>query len=216
MATRGLATDELRLRLKLENRETHERTLRLPVPSRDTKAFLKLLELDLDGHPPPQPVVHVRLEMNPVKPQAAQSGLYVPAAPEPVKLELTMARIGAMVGRERVGYAELLDTHRPDAFRGDARPARGAAMTSGSTAAFRRYRPARAAQVVLASGQPDFVAAEGIRGRVLEYAGPWRTSGDWWTAGAWQRDEWDIALSDGALYRLFCSPEGWFVEGNYD
>ncbi len=52
LATRALATDELRLRLKLENRATHERTLRLPVPSLDTKAFLKLLQLDLAAHPP--------------------------------------------------------------------------------------------------------------------------------------------------------------------
>jgi protein ImuB len=51
---------------------------------------------------------------------------------------------------------------------------------------------------------------------VLDLAGPWRTSGDWWTADAWQRDEWDIALSDGALYRIYCEPAGWFVEGSYD
>jgi protein ImuB len=51
---------------------------------------------------------------------------------------------------------------------------------------------------------------------VLDLAGPWRTSGDWWTAHAWQRDEWDIALSDGALYRIYCEPGGWFVEGSYD
>ena len=47
LATRGLATDEIRLRLKLEDRTTHERTLRLPVPTLDTKALLKLLQLDL-------------------------------------------------------------------------------------------------------------------------------------------------------------------------
>jgi len=85
-----------------------------------------------------------------------------------------------------------------------------------SKLALRYFRPPRAARVVLASGQPDFVAAEGIRGRVVEIAGPWRSSGDWWTDDAWQRDEWDIALSDGALYRLYCDPRGWFVEGNYD
>ena len=113
LATRALATDELRLRLKLENRATHERTLRLPVPSLDTKAFLKLWQLDLAAHPPEAPIVHVWMGMNPVKPRAAQGGLFVPLAPEPVKLELTLARIQAIVGEGHVGSPELLDTHRP-------------------------------------------------------------------------------------------------------
>ncbi|HEY1343247.1 MAG TPA: hypothetical protein VGF59_37355, partial [Bryobacteraceae bacterium] len=117
LATRALATDELRLRLKLENRTKFERTLRLPVPSLDSKAFLKLMQLDLAAHPPDAPVLHVWIGMNPVKPQAAQSGLFVLAAPEPVKLEITLARLKAMVGPDRVGSPELLDTHRPVAFR---------------------------------------------------------------------------------------------------
>lgn len=74
----------------------------------------------------------------------------------------------------------------------------------------------RAARVALTSGQPGFIAADGIRGKVLEFAGPWRTSGDWWTTDPWSSDEWDIALSDGALYRLCSNPRGWFVEGSYD
>ena len=57
---------------------------------------------------------------------------------------------------------------------------------------------------------------ESHQGRVIDLAGPWRTSGAWWTVENWQRDEWDIALSDGAIYRLYCSPGGWFVEGSYD
>ena len=80
----------------------------------------------------------------------------------------------------------------------------------------RLFRPHRAAHVALASGHPHFVAAGAIRGKILDLAGPWRTSGDWWTVDPWLRDEWDIALSDGALYRLFCDPRGWFVEGSYD
>ena len=249
LATRGLATNELRLRLKLETRAIDQRTLRLPVPSLDTKAFLKLLQLDLAARSPAAPIVHVWLAMEPVKPQAAQSGLFVPLTPEPVKLELTLARIQAIVGEGRVGSPEILDTHRPDAFR-LAAPMVGswkAVMTDKSGAgasacqpsapsgadplvrgrppgrpscscklSLRMFRPPRAAHVSLASGQPSFVAADGIRGKILDLAGPWRTSGDWWTANPWLRDDWDIALSDGALYRLYCCPHGWFLEGSYD
>jgi protein ImuB len=208
LATRGLATDELRLRLKLERGATHRRTLRLPVPSLDTKAFLKLLQLDLAADPPQAPVEHIWMGVNPVKPQAAQSGLFVPVAPEPVKLELTLARIKSIVGADRVGRPALRDTHGPG---GAVATVRGAARQ-----AFRHFRPPLAARVSLEEAQPAYVAAGGIRGKVIDLAGPWRTSGDWWTLDAWQRDDWDIALSDGALYRLCCSPAGWFLEGSYD
>jgi protein ImuB len=219
LTTRGLATDELRLRLTLETGGTHERCLRLPVPSLDTKAFLKLLQLDLEAHPPDGPIVHLWMGVNPVKPQAAQTGLFVPVAPEPVKLELTLARIQAFVGEGRVGTPELLDTHRPDAFRilpwgrSVAAPLRPAPATR---LALRLFRPRRAARVAIAGSQPSFVMADGVRGKVLDLAGPWRTNGDWWTSDPWHRDEWDIALSDGALYRIYCEPAGWFVEGSYD
>ena len=217
LAARALATDEIRLLLKLENRARHELTLRLPVPTLDTKAFLKLLQLDLSQDPPSAPVVEVGMTMNPVKPQSAQSGLFILAAPEPVKLELTVARLKAIVGADRVGTPALLDTHRPDAFR--MTPAFVPAAPPSALKfrlSIRLFRPPRAAHVALASGHPSFVAAGAIRGKILDLAGPWRTSGDWWTADPWLRDEWDVALSDGALYRLYCDPRGWFVEGSYD
>jgi protein ImuB len=232
LANRGLATDELRLRLKLENRATGERTLRLPAPSLDTEAFLKLLQLDLEAHPPQAPVVHIWIGMNPVKPRAAQSGLFVPGAPEPVRLNLTLARIKAIVGEGRVGSPELLDTHRPGSFRmaefgsgkqaqplahsDQSRDREGAVVAECTELALRMFRPPRTAHVSLAAGHPNFVAAQSIRGKVLDYAGPWRMSGDWWTTDSWSRDEWDIALSDGALYRIYREPRGWFVEGSYD
>jgi protein ImuB len=216
LAARGLATDEIRLRLKLENRTTFERTLRLPVPSTDAKSFLKLWHLDLTAQPPQSPILHIWMAMRPVKPQAAQSGLFVLAAPEPVKLELTLARIKAIVGPDRVGSPELLNTHRPNGFRMVAAPSPALAVAQHSRLMLRLYRPPRTARVALASGQPHFIAADGIRGKVTELAGPWRISGDWWTHDPFSRDEWDIALSDGALYRLYCDPQGWFVDGSYD
>ncbi len=165
LATRALATDELYLVLRLENRATHERRLRLPVPALDTKAFLKLMHLDLTAHPPPAPVVHLRLAVNPVKPQAAQSGLFVPLAPEPVKLELTVARIKAVVGENRVGSPALVDTHRPDAFRltnfGQARGGSRCGGPSGAAAARVAPVPSPAA----GPGSARFRAARACFGR---------------------------------------------------
>ena len=215
LTSHGLATHELRLRLKLERDGEHVRALRFPVPMLDIKIFLKLLQLDLSAHPPPAPVMKVWLEAEPVKPRAAQNGLFIPIAPEPEKLEVTLARLRALAGEDKVGSPELLDTHRPGAFqmrRGDAAPPR----RGDRELAIRSMRPLRAARVQMASGQPVHVDAEGVRGHVTAAAGPWRTSGDWWTADPWARDEWDVALSDGALYRIYSEQGRWFIEGSYD
>jgi protein ImuB len=49
---RALAAIELRVRLQLENAGEHARAIRLPVPMRNPRVLLKLLELDLEKHPP--------------------------------------------------------------------------------------------------------------------------------------------------------------------
>ena len=112
----ALATNELRVRMKLETGTSHERTLSLPSPMRDHKAFLKLLLLDTEMYPPQQAVVAVSIGGEPVKPRTLQNGLFTPQAPEPEKLELTLARLAKLVGPGNVGSPELVNTHRPDAF----------------------------------------------------------------------------------------------------
>ena len=93
------------------------RTLRLPIPMLDAKTFLKLLQLDLKAHPPGAPILKIHLSAEPARPRAAQGGLFQPPTPEPEKLELTLARIAGMVGPDKVGATELLDTHHPEGFR---------------------------------------------------------------------------------------------------
>jgi len=140
LEARALATQELRLCLELENgwptedssmnggtgvlarpglaqARRFQRTLRLPVPLLDSRTFLKLLQLDLKAHPPGAPIVKIQLAAEPVRPRAAQNGLFLPPSPEPEKLELTLARIAGIVGEDKVGSLELLDTHRPEGFR---------------------------------------------------------------------------------------------------
>ena len=79
------------------------------------------------------------------------------------------------------------------------------------------FRPPLPATVSLDDNRPLRISAPGIHGKVLNAAGPWRTSGDWWTNTVWNRDEWDIALTNGSLYRIYCEQrDHWFVEGSYD
>jgi protein ImuB len=63
-------------------------------------------------------------------------------------------------------------------------------------------------------------------GSVTACAGPWRTSGEWWNtatskkppSGVWDRDEWDVSLSDGGVYRIFRDrdTDGWFIDAIAD
>jgi protein ImuB len=213
------ATTELRLRLALDDGTEHVRTIRLPVPVHEPKPLLKLLHLDLDTHPPKAPIRKVTLSVVPVDPRVVQNGLFRPPAPEPARLEVTLARICKLVGLENVGTPELLNTHRPDAFRlSKFAPSNlPADLPAGCTRlAMRMFRPPLAAKVTVEQKQIRRVAAQGVCGNVMVCSGPWRASGDWWTQNSWRRDEWDIALTDGALYRIFRSTADWFVDGMYD
>ena len=213
--------------------EKFSRTLRLPLPMLDAKLFLKLLQLDLNAHPPGAPIVKIHLAAEPFRPRSAQGGLFVPPSPEPEKLELTLARIGGMVGETRLGAVELLDTHHPEGFRmrrftsareSVSKTTADSAEEKSVVTALRRFRPALKATVTLDNGQPTRVICpkkKEVQGEVLWKAGPWRSSGDWWEKEAWSRDEWDIALQLGeriALYRLVHDllGGGWYVEGMYD
>lgn len=222
LSRHSMATTELRLKLELAGPSEHERILRLPFATRDSKMMLKLLQLDLEAHSPGAPVIAVTVAMTPVDPRIIQNDLYSPPSPEPEKLELTLAKIRGMVGEENAGTPVLLNTHRPGAWRmRRAAPQPGASGESPGVKrriAFRYFSPPLKARVELQESMPKRIFAQRIYGNVIHAAGPWRTSGDWWTSDPWDRDEWDIGLNDGGVYRLYLKRRAldWFLEGAYD
>jgi len=216
LLSNAMAANEVTICLELENRAQHIRTLRLPVPMRESKSLLKLLQMDLEAHPPPAPTIALTLSLKPVHPRTVQTGIFLPITPAPDKLELTLARIRGIVGENNVGIPELLNTHHPHPFRlVKAQPITSHQPPVASHQAFRFFRPPLPATVALDHNRPVRLSAPGIHGKVLNAAGPWRTSGDWWSTTVWNRDEWDIALSNGSLYRIYRDSQ-WFVEGSYD
>jgi protein ImuB len=240
-----LAIGEIKVILTLEHDDSrskkpvfHSRTLRLPVPARDGKLLLKLLQLDLEKHPPSLPVTAVRMLTSPVKARSQQLGLFLPLSPDPERLEITLARIQNTVGENRVGAPVLLDTHSPHGLRQNRfvlpeMKEKPSITKKQTTVAMRIYRPPLPASVEFREGKPVLLSCEGARRQVLAFAGPWRTKGDWWSETAWARDEWDIEVralrlkvpsessreGEGtALYRVYrdLRAKRWFVEGIYD
>ena len=208
----------------------YARALHLPLPMLNAKMFLKLLQLELQAHPPGAPVTKVWLAAEPVRPRAAQGGLFLPLSPEPERLQLTLARLAGVVGEGRAGSPEVLDTHRPQNFRvrhfAPAAPRQKAETPErpGPLTALRLFRPPLRASVLMHAGTPVRITAAiqaEVRGEIVWSAGPWRASGEWWKEDAWGREEWDIILQNetgAALYRLYREPASgqWFVEGTYD
>jgi protein ImuB len=90
--------------------------------------------------------------------------------------------------------------------------------------------------VELKNAVPMFATFLHQRRKVIGLAGPWRSSGDWWSESQWARDEWDVTLAlklsptnrtnplatdsrpESAVYRLYqdLQTQQWFVEGVYD
>jgi protein ImuB len=194
--------------LRKDAPKTYRKILALPVPMRDSKMLLKLLRLHLQSDPPLAPILKITMAADPARPRIAQGGLFLPASPDPEKLELTVARIANLVGDANIGSPESVDTHRPDEFRMSRfATSRGAARIrrengrrtnrkSGAVPAiaFRVFRPSVPASVELCEGRPVRVGFRGMRGDVVAASGPWRTSGDWWREDGWQQDEWDLEI----------------------
>jgi protein ImuB len=153
--------------------------------------------------------------------------------PSPETLATLIARLGALVGDNRCGSPQILDTHRPDgwtlapvAFDDRLRAIDGSsttrpASTSLTPMVLRRFRPPVAIRVTVERGRPARVAIDrrGMSGGAVQRAaGPWRSSGGWWESLRWNRDEWDVAFDGGAVCRLFQDRDTgqWFADGVYD
>ncbi len=242
-----MSVAEIGLTCELERAEPSHYSIKLPVPARDARLLLRLVQGKLEAGPPPAPVKAFTLALHPVAPRFLQHDLYEPPRPEAAKLDMTLAKIRAFAGQDRVGTPELIETHRPDAWRLTLLPdleskspvareaQRGLGREFGWAGrapawglAFRYFRPARQARVVTERGSPVYVTAGEVQGKVGESAGPWVKSGDWWSGESWSRKEWDVALVDGGVYRIYLTQAlresveadrfraEWFVEGSYD
>jgi protein ImuB len=216
----GCATNRVTITLKLDDGSAYTKIVEFPVAVRDPVSLLKQIQFALEAQPPRAASLAVEITLDPAEPRTVQGGLFLPATPEPEKLQTLLARLRALAGENRVGTPEILNSHRPDAYE-----LRSCAFEPGEPKgsaphllhlALRYFRPPISAQVSIHKGALERVVSSRVTGRVVQFAGPWRTSGGWWTESAWNRDEWDVVLEDRAIYRIYLTGEQWFLDGSYD
>jgi protein ImuB len=255
-------------------RVLYARRLELPSPMRDVRTLRTLALLDLESHPPGAAIDRVTIVIDPTPGRVLQHTLFTRAHPTPEQISTLLARLGALMGQDRFGAPATVDTYRPGAFamtpfateHDHQRRTRGTRIQPSAishqplTSALRRCRQPVPARVAVAGGRPVRVTTDRrgfAGGSVVRAAGPWRTSGEWWTGAGgagraggageagkeycdasvssvssvfsaptprqphqarWDRDEWDVSLSDGAMYRIFQdrATEGWFIDAIVD
>lgn len=223
---RMLALAAVTITLTLDGGGSHSRMVRPAVPTTDKQLWIKLLHLDLEAHPAQAAILGVTLEAEPGNTSKVQLGLYSPQLPEAGRLDVTLARIRAIVGEDNVGRAVLQDTHAGESFRIESfivpRAESSAVVSSRMRAPVRQLRPPERVSVTLGNKRPTLFFFRERRYAVERAYGPWRISGDWWTRTPWSHEQWDL-VARGRDESLLCCcmthdlmQNEWRVAGIYD
>ena len=216
----GLVAEALTLYLLLEDESDHRREFRLPEPGAEVASWMRVLLSHLESLRLASHVIGARLLATPTRPPEKQDGLFDTGLRDPVVFWENLARLGALLGSERVGTPVLADTHRPDAFvmgrPSDSVPAPDTRPIHPQRGlGLRRFRPAWPVGVELSEGRPRALSGE-VTGAIVALEGPWRSDGDWWRRESWAMETWHVEVTDGAVYQLVRMGEIWAVEGMLD
>ena len=236
LAARHLACAELDLALDLDGGARDARRIAAAAPSLDPRVWMRLVHRALEARPPGAAVLALRLETRALPLRGDQLDLFRPAGPAPAALGETLAALQGLCGADRVGAPISADSHHPDAcglapFRPPQPAGAGTSITSheasprggptrvAGTCALRALRPPLPAQVELRGGQPARLRSAIANGRVLDCAGPWRSSGGWWSPEErFAFESFDVWTEDGLVVRLRYDGlrRHWEIDGVYD
>jgi protein ImuB len=143
---------------------------------------------------------------------------------------VTLGRLTALLGPDRVGAPQTVEGHRPERysvaeFLPPPPPELPEPEATRALLTVRVLRPPVALEVIVEAERPAAVRSlqtndrrrPEIQGAVTVASGPWRLEEGWWTGAGVARAYWDVELAGGGLYRIYQDHAAdWFADGIYD
>jgi protein ImuB len=216
----GKRAGMLCLDIELEDGETHGFEIALAAPTAQERAMLDVMRAKLEGMTFAAPIVGLRVRAMRLEEGGEVQPLFTGDDLDAQTIAVTLARLEAALG-EPVRRARTLAAHvledrfsydrfelpKRDMFAGPP------AELAGQVVPQLRLLTVREIAVRVRAGAPAFVGEPPQA--VVECAGPWRIEGGWFDSPV-DRDEYDVLLEDGELYRIYRQKTRWYLRGAYD
>ncbi len=220
----GKRAGALTLDVELEDAQTQRFNVPLASSTAQERAMLDVVRAKLEGVTFPAAIVGLRVRAAELEEGGEALGLLSGDDFDPQTVAVTIARIEAALG-ETVRQASTCNAHVLEerfAYERYEPPKRTLMLDDDATPAFDRdivpqLRLLTVAEIPVRvrGGEPAFVGDPPQA--VLECAGPWRIELERWPGvDAVARDEYDVLLADGDLYRIYHQGAHWYLRGAYD
>jgi protein ImuB len=216
----GKRACEIVLSLECENGDVHDITVGVAHPTAREGMLFDLIRAHLEGVRLEAPVEGLRLRIERMEGGASALGLFSADDPDAEALSLALARLEASFGEGSVLRARVVEGYRPERRTIYERFAQlDACERTGTTAEspkmqLRLFPQPQPLDVIIKNGVPHLAGTppQGVR----DFAGPWRIAEAWWSDSPLTRDDYDVMLDDGSLYRIAFREDCWLLLGVYD
>lgn len=220
----GKRAGALSLDVELDDAHTQRFEVPLASPTAQERAMLDVVRAKLEGVSFSAPIVGLRVRAAGLEEGGEALGLLSGDDFDPQAVAVTIARIEAALGeavkRARVRPAHVLeerfayepfDVPKRTLLRNDD----AAVAVESDVVPQLRLLTVAEISVRVRAGEPAFVGDPPQAVRAC--SGPWRVELEAWPGtAAVARDEYDVQLDDGSLYRIYRQGTRWYLRGAYD
>jgi protein ImuB len=184
LADRGLACEEARLHLVLDDRSSETHLLKPAAPTLSARLLAELAQLHIDANPFAAPLIKARLEAAHTSPAAPEQQPLFARASDPERAQIALARLRGLLGDDAVLVPRHVATYRPEKriqwapyaetqTPSTRRPGKSSRSTTSSGSASASKNPAKNPATASSTAQsspstappppPDFLSGEGLR-----------------------------------------------------